>query len=361
MPAVTASPAQSASDESGSFAARMGLRSSLKWGGIVGACVVCVLVALIALGILDAGALVAAMQQINLSTLAAILVLSVVNYLLRGLRWHLFTREVSRAVPLGSNLAYYATGFAFVITPAKLGEVVRLWLLKSRHGVAYECSVGLLVLDRVFDLAALVAFAGLGVMAGSQHAGALGLCVAVLGGATLLLCWRRAVVTSALIAHRLTGRRWPGILRFMLGAYRTLRALCRPTVVAGALLLSLLAWGAMITGTWLLLNALGFGADPLFSAFVFSFAVLVGVVPFFPAGVGGAEAAMIGILVLAGMAGEAAVTATVVSRLATLWFALLVGFAVAPFVLGRFSRAGQETAAQERPATRADMTAMVRT
>jgi hypothetical protein len=44
-----------------------------------------------------------------------------------------------------------------------------------------------------------------------------------------------------------------------------------------------------------------------------------------------------------------------------LWFALLVGFAVAPFVLGRISRAGQETAAQERPATRADMTAMVRT
>jgi uncharacterized protein (TIRG00374 family) len=343
------------------FASNDGLRTSLRWGGLVAACVLGVLALLIGLGVLDARAIVAAAAQLDAWTLMTILVLSLVNYLLRGLRWHLLTRAIAPHVPLGSNLAYYVAGFAFVVTPAKLGEVVRLWLLKSRHNVAYERSVSLLVLDRLLDLVALLSFAALGIMANAAHAGALGLAVAGLGAATLLLCWRRAVVTAALITHRLTGRRWPGLIRFLLGAYRTLRSLCSPAVLVGGLALSLLAWASMIAGTWLLLATLGFDADPLFSAFVFSFSVLVGVVPFFPAGVGGAEAVMIGILVLAGMAGEAAVTVTVVSRVATLWLALLLGFVAAPLVLGRSGRSVAPTAPQERPATRSDITEMVRT
>jgi uncharacterized protein (TIRG00374 family) len=247
------------------FAPGDGLRTSLRWGGLAAACVLGVLALLIGLGVLDPRAIVAAATQLDAWTLVAILVLSLVNYLLRGLRWHLLTRAIAPQVPLGSNLAYYVAGFAFVVTPAKLGEVVRLWLLKSRHGVAYERSVSLLVLDRLLDLVALLAFGGIGIMAATTPTGALGLVVAGLAAATLLLCWRRAVVTAAVVAHRMTGRRWPGLIRFLLGAYRTLRSLCSPVVLAAGLALSLLAWASMIAGMWLLLAALGFDADPLFS------------------------------------------------------------------------------------------------
>ncbi|MGE0626630.1 MAG: YbhN family protein [Hyphomicrobiaceae bacterium] len=323
------------------FNAGGNLASSFVWVAVVAVCAAAVLAVLVIAGVLDARAILAAALQINAATLTGVLALSLANYGLRGLRWHLFAREIAPSIGCRENLGYYFTGFAFLITPAKVGEVVRLWLMKLRHGVPYSRSLSILVLDRMTDLVSLLLFAALGAIAATQHAGAIAAFIVILAAGAALLCVRRFVVTSALVCHRLTGRRWPGLFRFGLGSYRTVRELCRPRVLGLAIGLSIAAWGAQIAGMWLLLDALGLPVDPLFAAFVFSFSVLMGVVPFFPGGVGGAEATMVGLLLLAGMSSESAVTATIISRLATLWFALLIGFVVAPVEIGRARARGR--------------------
>jgi hypothetical protein len=60
-------------------------------------------------------------------------------------------------VPPLRNGLYYVAGFAFAVTPGKLGEVVRLWLLRRHHGAPYERTAGVLLLDRVTDALPLVA------------------------------------------------------------------------------------------------------------------------------------------------------------------------------------------------------------
>ena len=69
------------------------------------------------------------------------------------------------------------------------------------------------------------------------------------------------------------------------------------------------------------------GADISFSfaIFVYAISMLAGALSFLPGGLGGAEAIMISLLVLKGMAMPAAIAATVFIRLATLWFAVLIG------------------------------------
>jgi uncharacterized protein (TIRG00374 family) len=69
------------------------------------------------------------------------------------------------------------------------------------------------------------------------------------------------------------------------------------------------------------------GADiPLaFAVFVYALAMLAGAVSFMPGGLGGAEAVMVGLLVWKGMSNADAVAATVLIRLATLWFAVAIG------------------------------------
>jgi glycosyltransferase 2 family protein len=324
--------AERAREPATSFDAGSSLRTSLVWGAGIAAGTAAVLGVLVALGVLDAAAILSAIVSIDARTLAAIFALSLANYALRALRWHVLTREVAPQIPLTQNMAYFATGFAFLLTPAKAGEVVRLWLLKVRHGVPYARSLGLMLIDRASDMVCLLAFAGLGLLSQSQHTGLMASLVAGLMGLVAMLASRRIVIGAIRIAHRVTGRRWAAPFAFALQAYRTLRKICRPPVMASCAALSLLAWSAQIAGFWLTLNVLGFEAGPALCAFVFAFAVLAGVLPIFPGGVGGAEAAMIALLVLAGMTSEAAVTATVVNRLATLWFALMLGLVVAPFV-----------------------------
>ena len=62
-----------------------------------------------------------------------------------------------------------------------------------------------------------------------------------------------------------------------------------------------------------------------FAVFIYALSMLVGGLSFLPGGLGSAEAVMIALLILKGMAMPTAVAATVFIRLATLWFAVLIG------------------------------------
>ena len=55
------------------------------------------------------------------------------------------------------------------------------------------------------------------------------------------------------------------------------------------------------------------------------FALLVGGLSFLPGGLGSREVTMIGLLSLYGLPEAAAITATLICRLTTLWFAVVLG------------------------------------
>ena len=82
---------------------------------------------------------------------------------------------------------------------------------------------------------------------------------------------------------------------------------------------------AVILTFYLVLEWLGADISFSFAIFVYAISMLAGALSFLPGGLGGAEAIMISLLVLKGMAMPAAIAATVFIRLATLWFAVLIG------------------------------------
>ena len=274
------------------------------------------------------------LARLSVSVVLLVLGLSLFNYLLRALRWQVLSEAVGVRVPLVRNSLYYVAGFAFTITPGKLGEVIRLWLLRRHHGVPYERSLGPLVVDRVTDAVPLLALCllGAGRVAG-QGWGLVAVTVFVLTGVALILRpgWLAFLVRAAY--GRL--RRLPRLFVRILRTLRLLQVLAAPRVLALALLLGLVGWSAEILGAWLVLDALGAEIDLLATAFIFSFAMLVGALPLFPGGVGGAEGTMIAFLLLAGVDNGAAVTATAIIRLATLGFAVVLGFLALPMSLAR--------------------------
>ena len=85
-----------------------------------------------------------------------------------------------------------------------------------------------------------------------------------------------------------------------------------------ALLLAVERWAAPQVRSWARL--------PVVTAlFVYAFALLVGGLSFLPGDLGSSEAAMIGLLSLYGLPEAAAIMATLICRLATLWFAVVLG------------------------------------
>ena len=101
--------------------------------------------------------------------------------------------------------------------------------------------------------------------------------------------------------------------------------LLKNRLLYGGLVLAIFAWGLEGYGFYLVLDVLGLEVNPLVAVGIYSIAVLIGAMSFFPGGLGGTEVVMGLLLIAVGADNATAVAATLICRLATLWFAVVLG------------------------------------
>ena len=66
----------------------------------------------------------------------AALGLALANYVIRFVRWQMYLRYAAASrCPLGSSALVFGAGLSLSITPAKLGELVKSYLLRELHDV----------------------------------------------------------------------------------------------------------------------------------------------------------------------------------------------------------------------------------
>ncbi len=267
---------------------------------------------------------------------AAVVGAASLNYLLRFLRWQYYLRLWGHRLPWRLHLLYYLAGFALTTTPGKAGETVRSLYL-HRHGVRYSESLGAFFVERLLDVVVLLFLASLaaGRVPGLElvPAAAAGLLLAVL----VFLVSGRGL---GWLRRRLQ-RDTPSRLRHLAaGAVATLEnahRLLRPSTLALGLALGLAAWTAQGLAFLYLLHLLGLDLDWTRGLGGYALGLLGGAASLIPGGIGATEA-VLSVLLLGFGAGKAvALTAPLILRLGTLWYAVALGFA-ATAVLGLTGR-----------------------
>jgi uncharacterized protein (TIRG00374 family) len=275
----------------------------------------------------DVRALRATLSTFAWWTFAASLALSLGNYALRFFKWDFYLRLLGiRDVPLAESFCIYVAGFAMSVTPAKAGEVFKSALLASARGYPIARTAPIVIADRLTDLISLIAMVALGgllfpggwivALAASSLVVALMLFVLVrpLGEWVISLTERFAV-----------GRRLSPKVR---DAYDALRILASPKALLLPTAISVFAWALEALGLWVILVGLGTPAPLSLASFVYATSTLAGAVAMLPGGVGGAEITMISLLVAlshGAIPAPAAKAGTLLCRLATLWFAVVLG------------------------------------
>lgn len=274
-----------------------------------------------------------AIGMVGMAGFGLALFLSLVNYGLRFVRWQYYLGTLGTSPPAALSALIYVAGFALTTTPGKAGEMLRGIFLKT-HGMTYTQSTAAFVSERLSDLTAVILLAMLG--ATLQPRGSYILIagvIAVTSGLTLL---SRGKIIAA-FANRLAGR--PG--RFARASHQMLALLAEarrchaPHILLTATILSIIAWSAEAFAFYLILHRLGLAVNLPFALSVYALAMLAGALSFLPGGVGGAEAVMVGLLLMGGMPEAKAIAATVIIRAATLWFAVTLGV-LALMLGGRF-------------------------
>jgi glycosyltransferase 2 family protein len=265
-----------------------------------------------------------ALGRIHPDLIVMLLGLALVNYFLRALRFQMFARHLGIRVPFRWMLVYYVAGFAMSATPGKVGEFLRLWLIRRRHGFSIERGLPLQIGDRLTDVIASVVLciAAAGAFSGYWVVVLAAAGIVILGVAMLMrptLC-----LASIDVAYRLVGRSGRLFARIRRMVRMTSR-LFTPKLLLPALLLGIVGWGAECLALDICMQTItGIGGLDR-ATFIFTFSNLAGGLTFLPGGVGSIELSIVAFLVSLGSQFEAAATATALIRVTTLWFGVSIG------------------------------------
>jgi glycosyltransferase 2 family protein len=211
-------------------------------------------------------------------------------------------------VPLGRSLSIFVAGLTMTITPAKLGELLKCGLLRRSFGVPVRRSAPVVLAERVTDATGVVLLA---VVAGAGTRDWPLLAAAVVAVVALV-----AVVRSPLLER----------FAFFGEATAASRSLLTVPLLVGMTLLSAASWFCESLAAYVCVRGLDLDLSLPDTVVVFSLGSLAGAASFLPGGLGVAEASMTGLIrALGDVSRAAAAAATVLIRLATLWYGVALG------------------------------------
>jgi glycosyltransferase 2 family protein len=276
--------------------------------------------------------------------LPLLLALSMTNYLIRFAKWHFYLGQIGvRDVPkLDSFLAYFS-GLGMVITPGKLGEWLKSYLLQEMDGVPFIRTAPILLAERFTDSLALLLLASAGFFLFGE---AWEVFAIVIVGSVIAMIVARHRPTMRAILH--WAERLPLVSRFASQAevfYESTYVLFSPWSLIFTTVLSFFSWGGEVLAFYLVLVGLGQEGSWMLlvqAAFILPVSTLAGaIVLVAPGGLGVAEGGFTGLLqvIVEGMSKSVAALATLIIRFTTLWFGVMVGLIVLAVTTRRLAAA----------------------
>jgi len=258
-----------------------------------------------------------------LGTLIA-LSLSLFNYLVRFFRWQKFLKKLGHVVYWPESLRIYLAGFGLTIIPGKAGETIRSVFLKKHH-VSYPESLAAFFSEQLSNMISMILLVSLGLWSYPKTQPVI-IILGVLIVTILIFIQQKNWLKSFEI---LAQRKFPKTISRLITSsieivLHSTRCFTLPMLIYG-ISLGLIAWGAEGVAFYYIMHVIGSDIPFQTALFIYAFSMLVGAISFLPGGLGGTEATMVSLLILGHIAQPQAVAATVLIRLATLWFAVAVG------------------------------------
>ena len=220
-------------------------------------------------------------------------------------------------------------------TPGRVGKLVRLrWLMRAT-GRGFGHLLPIAFADRAIELASIVGLIALALTATSLGSTAVFIVLGVGIGLVAIACRPAALLAFVNGLHRVTGRRWPRLFVKLRRLTRRLEPFMTMRIFLPVLVLGMVGWAFEGVAFWLLLGWLDADVALATATAIFLIAILSGALSGLPGGLGGTEATLVALLLLQGVPTTVAVLATAIVRVATLWFAVAIGFVLLPIAESR--------------------------
>jgi uncharacterized protein (TIRG00374 family) len=267
------------------------------------------------------------------------LLLPLANYFVRFLKWQYLLGRIGLRLPFGRSMQVFVSGFAMTVTPGKLGELLKCYLIRDREGAPVSRTSPVVIAERITDLLSMILLAVLGVvLAGGTEflaAAAAGVLLCALVMYVLLHPRAFGWLTGLLCRMPFLGRRRDSLSGF--------RESCTTVLDIRSLIvtvpLGMVSWGLEALVLCAVAASMGYTLPAGTALLAHSAGSIAGAVSMIPGGLGLTEITIDGIL-SGTLTVSDATAVTLVMRFSTLWFAVLLGVSTLAFSRRRRSGSG---------------------
>jgi len=258
-----------------------------------------------------------------------ILLLSLCNYCFRFLRWEYYTKVLDIKIDRKMSFVIFLSSFIMSVTPGKIGEVFKSYLLKEQNGTPVSKSAPIVFAERITDFLSLVILSLTGALM-------FGYGTNLIIGFGLLFVLTVFIISNKRLSYAIIGLLekvsfFAKKSQKIHTAYDSIYQMVKFKELIITIILSIFAWSFECLSFYLVINGFSvLGAphiDIFIATFIYGFATIAGAVTMLPGGLGATDASITGLLVLLAIPKSVSVAATLIIRAATLWFAVIVGIA----------------------------------
>lgn len=279
----------------------------------------------------DFGNLLIAFTKFSWIWFPVVLALSFGNYLVRFAKWQYYLHILNIKLKPSKSFLIFIGSFIMSVTPGKMGEVLKSFLLKEETGTPVSVSAPIILAERITDFLSIVILCSIGAVVfgyGVEIVLATGVVFILL---TLVLSSKtlsHKIITS-LSKFRFTSKHTDKLY----SAYDSIYVLIKIKPLILVVIISTGAWFLECLGFYVVLYVFSgvsnIEVSLLSATFIYGFSTLVGAIAMLPGGLGVTEATLTGLLLLLKIPKDISVASTMIIRVATLWFAVILGvFAV---------------------------------
>ena len=241
------------------------------------------------------------------------------------LKWHLLLKKNNIKIPVKTSILIWFSGSALTITPGQLGELIKSQLMKNIFNIPRSKTAPIIFAQKFYDLIGAIVVSIIGIIVLNIDQNFIFLAIFLLFLLFFLIYYRPLF---EFILKRIVKLKYFSKFSDNLDeSYKILKNSTSPKISLISISLSISYWIIISFSVYLILLAFNIESlSFLKSIAIYPTSVLIGVISFIPGGIGVTEGSLAGLLTLQGIDVSLALVLSVVIRIFTMWFTVLIGF-----------------------------------
>jgi len=263
------------------------------------------------------------LKEFPLSNLLIVLAFSLAVFVVRLIKWQFYLIKTGEKVPLKDVFLSFFAALSLNFSPGKIGDLLKSYYLNERHSVSFTKTFMIILMERMTEVYSLILIVFFGSFFFGYYS-SITILIFVLSHLLIFIIIKKK--HYELIHSKL--QRFGRIQKYMKyfqSFYGNLIELLKLKIFIPSMLLSLLSWIFEFFAIFTILTTFKIKHNFYEISYFYSFSTLLGSISFLPAGIGIMDASFSFILILLGFDENSALASTIMIRISTLWFGILLG------------------------------------